>query len=74
MNKCVDAKYHEHIYCAVNKDGEIQWVLGSSKKTRYFRTTRYLKEVVRYHNKYHADDPWRVQGFVLIEVGNAQYR
>ena len=43
----------EYIYCAVNKNDNIQWVLGSSKKTRYFRTTHYLSNAVKYHNMYH---------------------
>ena len=58
----------EYIYCAVNKDGAIQQVWGSSKRTYYFRTNRYLRRAVSYHNQYHADDPWKVQKFKLVEV------
>ena len=47
----------EYVYCAVDKNDDIQWVLGSSKKTRYFRTTRYLNNAVKYHNKYYNEDP-----------------
>lgn len=58
----------EYVYCAVNKDGEIQWVQGSSKRTRYYKTESYLKEAVEYHNHYHPQDPWRVQKYMLVEV------
>lgn len=58
----------EYVYCAVNSNGEIQWVEGSSKRTRYFRTDRYLPMYVEYHNYSHADDPWKMQKFVLMEV------
>ena len=58
----------ENIYCAMNNQGEIQWVVGSSSKTRYFKTDRYLKTAVSYHNKYHPDDPWRVAKFRLLCV------
>ena len=46
----------EYVYCAVNKNNDIQWVEGSSKKTRYFRTTRYLNNAVKYHNEYYRLD------------------
>ena len=55
----------ECVYCAVNKDGQIEWVLGSSNQTRYFRTTKYLKKAVAHHNKYHQDDPWHIVQFDL---------
>lgn len=57
----------EHIFCAVDCNDEVQWVLGSSKKTRYFKTDRYLKTAVEYHNNYHPDNPWRVVRFRLVE-------
>lgn len=57
----------EYIFCAVDESGEIQWVFNSSKKTRYFRTDRYLKGAVEYHNEYHSDDPWHVVRFRLVE-------
>lgn len=57
----------EYVYCAVNDRNEIQWVIGSSSKTRYFRTPKYLKTAVEYHNKYYSDDPWRVARFELKE-------
>lgn len=62
----------EYIYCAVNRLGEIQTVMGSSKQTRYFKTAKYLKRAVEYHNRnrHTADDPWRVQKFELKEVDN----
>lgn len=59
---------NECIYCAVNADDEIQWVWGSSKKTRYFKTDRYVKQAVAYHNQYHPSDQWRVAKFKLTEV------
>ena len=57
----------ENIYVAVNRNDEIQWVRGSSKKTRYFKTDRYLKGAVEYHNKYHPDDIWKVRKCVILE-------
>lgn len=60
----------EYIYCAVNKNNDIQWVEGSSRKTRYFRTTRYLSNAVKYHNMYYKKDPWRVQKFQLMAVND----
>ena len=59
---------NEKICCAINNQDEIQWVAGSSSKTRYFKTDRYLKTAVSYHNKYHPDDPWRVAKFMLLCV------
>ena len=59
---------NEIVYCAVNTDGEIQWVTGSSSKTRYFKTDRYLRKAVAYHNKYHEDDKWLVSVCALNEV------
>jgi len=58
----------EYVYCAVNDRDEIQWVTGSSSKTRYFRTDKYLKKAVEYHNTWHGDDIWRVAKFALNEV------
>ena len=57
----------ENIYVAINRNDEIQWVQGSSKKTRYFKTDRYLKGAVEYHNKYHQDDIWEVRKCVILE-------
>lgn len=57
----------EYVYCAVNDRSEIQWVFGSSSKSRYFRTPHYLKRAVDAHNKYYGDDPWRVARFELKE-------
>jgi len=58
----------EYIYCAVNTLNEVQWVRGSSQKTRYFKTNRYLKTAVQYHNRYYSEDPWRIVKFKLVEV------
>ena len=58
----------EYVFCAVNDRDEIQWVTGSSSKTRYFKTDKYLKQAVEYHNTWHGDDPWRVAKFELNEV------
>lgn len=58
----------EYVYCAVNKDNNIMEVSGSSKKTRYFRTAKYLKRAVEYHNRYYDNDSWRVAKFKLAEV------
>ena len=57
----------ETIYVAINHKDEIQWVRGSSKKTRYFKTDRYLKGAVEYHNKYHPDDIWKIRKCVILE-------
>lgn len=57
----------ENIYVVINKDDEIQWVKGSSAKTRYFRTDKYLKGAVEYHNKYHSDDIWKIRKCVILE-------
>ena len=46
----------ETVYVAINKYDEIQWVRGSSRRTRYFKTDRYLKGAVEYHNEYHPED------------------
>ena len=59
---------NETVYCAVNKDGEVQWVTGSSSKTRYFKTDKYLRKAVKYHNKTHAKDKWFVSVCVLNEI------
>lgn len=64
----------EYIYCAVNKDGIIQQVCGSSKRTYYFRTDHYLKGAVSYHNYYHANDMWKVQKFELVAVEEYKQR
>lgn len=57
----------ETIYVAINHKDEIQWVKGSSSKTRYFRTERYLKDAVEYHNKYHPEDIWKVRKCMIVE-------
>lgn len=57
----------ENIYVAINEHDEIQWVKGSSAKTRYFKTDKYLKSAVEYHNKYHPEDIWRVRKCVILE-------
>ena len=59
---------NEYVYCAVNDKNEIQWVKGSSHKTIYFRTDRYLKQAVEYHNRCYGDDIWRIAKFELKEV------
>ena len=58
----------ENIYVAINHNDKIQWVKGSSSKTRYFRTDKYLKGVVEHHNKYHPEDIWKVRKCVILEV------
>jgi hypothetical protein len=58
---------NEVVYCAVNDRDEVQWVQGSSSKTRYFRTDRYLKKAVRYHNTFHGDDYWHIAKCNLVE-------
>lgn len=57
----------ENIYVAINSNDEIQWVRGSSRQTRYFRTDKYLKRAVEYHNKYHPEDIWKVRKCVILE-------
>lgn len=58
----------ENIYVAINYNDEIQWVRGSSSKTRYFKTDKYLKKAVEYHNKYNPDDKWKVRKCVILEA------
>lgn len=59
----------EYIFCAVNDRDEVQWVQGSSQRTRYFKTDKYLKRAVEYHNRLYGDDRhWRVAKFKLVEV------
>jgi hypothetical protein len=57
----------ETIYVAINKNDEIQWVIGSSSKTRYFRTNKYLTKAVDYHNECHPDDIWKVRRCLIVE-------
>ena len=57
---------NEMVYCAVDKYGNVQWVTGSSSKTRYFKTDKYLRKAVEYHNKYNADK-WCVSVCTLKE-------
>ena len=58
----------ETVYVAINKNDEVQWVKGSSRKTRYFRTSRYLAKAIAYHNRYHPDDEWKMRLCRLEEV------
>ena len=57
----------ENIYVVVNHNDEIQWVEGSSSKTRYFRTDKYLKSAVEHHNKYHPEDIWEAKKCMIVE-------
>lgn len=57
----------ENIFVAINRKDEIQWVKGSSSKSRYFRTDKYLKSAVEYHNKYHSEDIWKIRKCVILE-------
>lgn len=50
----------ESVFVAINDKNEVQWVTGSSQKTRYFKTDKYLVRAVRYHNRYHPDDRWKI--------------
>lgn len=58
----------EYIYCAVNSKNEIQWVNGSSKKTKYYVTDKHVKKAIEWHNKYYPNDIWHVAKFELKEV------
>lgn len=60
---------NENIYVAVNNKDEVQWVRGSSSKTKYFVTDIHVSKRVEYHNKYYPNDIWRVAKCKLIEVG-----
>ena len=57
----------ENIYVAINHNDEIQWIKGSSSKTRYFRTDKYLKKAVEYHNRDYPDDIWKVRKCLIVE-------
>ena len=58
----------EYMYVAINHNDEIQWVKGSSSKTRYFRTDKYLKGAVERHNKNYPKDMWKVKKCVILEA------
>ena len=58
----------EYVYCAINSEGKIQWVLGSSTKTKYYATKTHAVKGVERHNKYHTNDPWKVQKFCLVPI------
>ena len=55
----------ERVYCAVDKSGHIVTPKGSSSKTRYFKTTKYLTDIVESHNIYHEDNQWKIMCFKL---------
>lgn len=57
----------ETVYVAINKNDEIQWVEGSSSKTRWFRTNKYLTKAVEYHNRNYPDDKWKVRKCMIVE-------
>lgn len=57
----------ENIYVAINHNDEIQWVTGSSSKTRYFRTDKYLKRAVKFHNTAHPEDIWKIRKCIILE-------
>lgn len=56
-----------YIYCAVNKNNKIVEVRGSSRKTTYFKTDKYLKDAVEKHNEIYPKDKWRTVRFKLVE-------
>jgi hypothetical protein len=58
----------ENIFVAINHNDEIQWVKGSSSKTRYFRTDKYLKNAVEWHNKHYPGDMWKIRKCVILEA------
>lgn len=58
----------EYIYCAVDECGQIKTVEGSSRRTKYFRTTTFLKRAVERHNLFYEKDPWRIGKFELREI------
>ena len=58
----------EVVYVAVNDKDEVQWIEGSSKKTKYFATDKHVSKGVEYHNKYYSNDIWRVVKCKLVEV------
>lgn len=63
-------RIENYVYCAVNNEGEVQEVRGSSSRITYFKTTKYLNRAVEYHNRYYPDNQWRVAKFKLIEEDN----
>jgi len=58
----------EYVYCAVDEGNDIKTVQGSSRNTRYFRTTKFLKRAVARHNLFYEKDQWRIAKFELVEV------
>ena len=59
-----------YVYCAVDKNNNIREVRGSSQRTTYFKTDKYLKGAVERHNKLRLShvDEWRIARFKLVEA------
>lgn len=64
----MNGSIEECVYCAVNSRNEIQWVKGSSTKTRYYMTDKHVAKAVEYHNKYNKNDLWQIKKFKLVEM------
>ena len=65
----VDADLRSRVFANAifDKNDEIQWVEGSSKKTRYFRTDKYVNKAVDYHNRLYPEDIWKVRRCLIVE-------
>lgn len=63
----------EFVYCAVDTEGKIQWVQGSSTKTKYYATDKHITKAVEYHNRKHSNDPWKVQRFALVRADSKAF-
>ena len=56
-----------YIYCAVDKNNIIVEVKGSSQRTTYFKTPKYLKGAIERHNEFHPEDERHMVRFKLVE-------
>lgn len=67
LKEAPSLKPAEYIYCATDDDGKIYTMRGSSQKTRYYKTDKYLKGMVESANTIHGKK-LHVQKFALIPV------
>ncbi len=54
------------VYCAVDKDGNIQTMQGSSTERTYYKTIGFLQIYVNRHNRINREQ-LRIKKFRLVE-------
>jgi len=64
---------NEFVYVAVGENDEVQWVRGSSRKTRYFKTSKYLRGAIEYHNKCYPNDKWTMKMCRLVATADPDW-